>query len=93
MLIIIPKILKWTVRLSTEKKTHIYLYRVQSCKQIPSSRAVQIVWHLVGEKAWKQELHLSGGIKSDYKKHWSNSFPEIRQWFQCTELVYCCKGD
>lgn len=47
--------LKWTVALSTENKRHtcIYLYRVQSCKQIPSSRAVQIVWHLMGGKGLK----------------------------------------
>lgn len=92
-----PQNLKWTVTLSTEnqkKNTHKYIERVQSCKQIPSSRAVQIVWHLVGEKkkAWKEELHLSWmALNLVTKKHWSNSFPEIRQWFQCKESVYCCK--
>lgn len=93
MLIIIPKHLKGTVTLSTEKQWHtiIYYFYTQSCKQISSSRAVKIVWNLMGGKAWKQELHLCWGIESDYKKHWSNSFPEIRQWFQCTESVYCFK--
>lgn len=87
--------LKRTVTLSvTENKRHtsiLYTHRIQFCKQIPSSVAVQIVWHLVGGKAWKQELHLSWDVESDCKKHWSNSFPEIRQWFQCTESVYCFK--
>lgn len=73
-----PQNLKWTVTLSTEnKKTYKYIERV----------------HLVGGEKRPEKRNCTSleALNLVTKKHWSNSFPEIRQWFQCKESVYCCK--